>query len=149
MKIILQTLIITALLLLNLFTVYGQEEISLFNSKGKPIAYIDTEDELTIFMWNGKPVAYLSKKGDDFNIYGFNGNHLGWYVDGIIYDHEGEVVGFIEGAVSMYTEHEPYKSYKEYKPYKAYKEYAPYKPYLSNSFSSTPLSLFLLGGIDD
>jgi hypothetical protein len=149
MKKNLQTLIIPIFFLLNSFTVFGQDEISLYNSKGKPIAYIDSEDGLTIYMWSGKPVAYLSKNGDGFHIYGFNGSHLGWYEEGIIYDHEGDAVGFIKGAVSMSTEYEPYKSYKEYKPYKAYKKYAPHKPYLSNSFSSTPLSIFLLGGIDD
>jgi len=147
MKKILQLLTIPLFLIS--FNVFGQEEISLYNSQGKPIAYITTDDGLTIFMWGGKPVAYLSKNRDDFHIYGFNGSHLGWFEDGIIYDHEGDAVGFIKGAVNIYTEYEPYKSYKEYKPYKAYKEYAPYKPYLSSSFSSTPLSIFLLGGIDD
>ncbi|MBK9630335.1 MAG: hypothetical protein IPO62_04595 [Saprospiraceae bacterium] len=147
MKNILQTLVIPIFLLVNSFTVFGQEEISLYNSKGKAIAYIATESGLIIYMWNGKPVAYLTKSGDDFNIYGFNGNHLGWYKDGIIYDHKGDAVGFIKGAINVYTEYEPYKSFKEFKPYAAYKEYAPYKPYFSKSFSSTPLSIFLLGGI--
>jgi hypothetical protein len=137
-----------SLLFISSFSVFGQEEISLFDSKGKPVAYIDTEDDLTIYMWSGKPVAYLYKKSDVYNIYGFNGDHLGWYEDGIIYNHDGYVVGFSKGAVNKYTEHEPYKSYKSYKPYKSYKEYAPYKPYLSNSFSNMPLSIFLLGGID-
>lgn len=149
MKRILQTLFVFTFLLLNVSVVYGQEEISLFNSKGKPTAYIDTEDGLTIYTWSGKPVAYLTKNGENLDVYGFNGNHLGWYESGIIYDHKGNVVGFIKGAVDIYTEYEPYKSYKEHKPYKSYKEYAPYKPYFSNSFSSTPLSLFLLGGVDD
>ncbi len=123
------------------------EEITLFNSDGEAIAYIDTEDEdLTIYMWNGTPVAYLDPDGDAFNIYGFNGKHLGWYENGIVRDHEGYAVGFIEGATNVYTKYEPYKSYKQYKPYKAYKEYAPYKPYYKNQFSNEPLSLFLMKG---
>jgi len=124
------------------------EEISLFNSKGKPIAYIDTDD-LTIYLWNGKPVAYLFSNDNKLHIYGFNGKHLGWFVSGIIRDHEGDAVGFKEGAVNVYTEYEPYKAYKQYKPYKSYKEYAPYMPYLSTSWSNTPLSLFLAQGVDD
>ena len=146
MKSFLQILFVSSCLLVNNLAFGQDEEISLFNSKGKPIAYIDTKEDLTIYMWSGKPVAYLSKNNDDFDIYGFNGTHLGWYIDGVIYDHKGDAVGFIKGAVNMYTEYEPYKSYKEYKPYKAYKAYAPYRPYLSNSFSNTPLSIFLLGG---
>jgi hypothetical protein len=123
------------------------EEITLFNSDGEAIAYIDAEDEdLTIYMWNGTPVAYLDPDGDDFNIYGFNGEHLGWFEDGIIRDHEGYAVGFIEGATNVYTKYEPYKSHKKYKPYQSYKKYAPYKPYNKNQFSNESLSLFLMKG---
>ena len=129
---------------------FSQDEISLFNSKGKPVAYIDTDDDdLTIYLWDGKPVAYLSKSGGEFHIYGFNGKHLGWYIKGIIRDHEGDAVGSTKEATSTYKEYEPFKSYKQYKPYKSYKEYAPYKPYLGTSWSSTNLKLFLLQGIDD
>lgn len=122
------------------------QEISLFNSKGSPVAYVDTDDDdLTIYLWSGKPVAYIS--GD--NIYGFNGKHLGWWVKGIIRDHEGDAVGTTKDATNIYTEYEPYKSYKEYKPYKSYKEYAPYKPYWSTSWSSSSFKMFLLQGIAD
>lgn len=125
------------------------EEITLFNSEGEAIAYIDAEDDdLTIYMWNGTPVAYLDPDGWGFHIYGFNGKHLGWFEDGIIRNHEGYAVGFIEGATSVYTKYEPYKSYRKYKPYKSYKEYAPYKPYYKSQFSNEPLSLFLLKGKD-
>ncbi len=48
-------------------------EITLFDSKGEAIAYIDTSDELTIYLWDGDPVAYLY----DDHVYGFNGKHLG------------------------------------------------------------------------
>ena len=123
------------------------EEITLYNSKGEAVAYIDTDDEdIPIYLWNGTPVAYLVSDRDVFSIYGFNGKHLGWLEDGLICDHEGYVVGFLKGAISKYTQYEPYKSYKKYKPYKSYKEYAPYKPYLKKSFSSQTLSLFLLRG---
>ncbi len=123
------------------------EEITMFDADGDAIAYIDTEDEdLTIYMWNGSPVAYLEPNGDNFNIYGFNGNHLGWFENGIVRDHEGYAVGFKEGAASIYTKYEPYKSYKQYKPYKAYKQYAPYKTYYKTQFSNEPLSLFLMLG---
>jgi len=140
------------------------EEITLFNSQGKAIAYIAqaplnkifylliayiaTED-MTIYMWGGKPVAYLTNDDGKFNIYGFNGKHLGWFIKGILRDHEGDVAGFIKDAVNITTEYEPYKNYKQYKPYKSYKESSPYLPYLSNNFSKTPLSLFLEEGVDN
>jgi hypothetical protein len=97
-------------------------------------------------MWNGTPVAYLDPDGKAFNIYGFNGEHLGWFEQGIVRDHEGYAVGFKEGATTIYTKHEPYKSSKKYKPYKAYQKYAPYKPYYKDQFSQETLSLFLMMG---
>lgn len=134
------------LILIPLFSL-GQE-ISLFDSDGEAVAYIDSNDEdSTIYLWSGSPVAYLFPNGDYYNVYGFNGNHLGWFEDGIIIDHSGDAVGFIKGSVSnIYTQYEPYKSYKEYKPYKEYKSYEPYKPYYNSSFSSEPLVLFLKRG---
>lgn len=125
------------------------EEITLFNEEGYATAYIATDDDLTLYMWNGRPVAYLSvskSNGDVFDIYGFNGRHLGWFEDGIVRDHKGYMVGFIKGAIKKYTHYEPYKRYKKYKPYKEYKIYPPYKPYNKRSFSSTPLSIFLMRG---
>jgi len=123
------------------------EEITLFNSEGDPIAYIDGGDEdLTIYMWNGIPVAYLDLDGNAYHIYGFNGKHLGWYENGIISDHEGYAVGFIEGATTIFTKFEPFKSIKQYKPYKAFQEFAPFKPFYNARFSNEPLSLFLMKG---
>ncbi len=78
------------------------EEITLFDKKGEPIAYIDEKDDFTIYLWDGTPVAYLLQKGkssnlkkDNFSVYGFNGKHLGWLVEGIIRDLEGNATGFI------------------------------------------------------
>jgi len=138
------------LLLLLIFPIFTfAQEISLIDSDGDAIAYIDTDDEdNTIYLWNGTPVAYLSPKSSYYDIYGFNGNHLGWFEDGIVRNEDGDVVGFQKGAVSgVYTNYEPYKSYKKYKPYISYKSYAPYKPYYSNRFSSESFVLFLKRGI--
>lgn len=127
---------------------YAQSEISLFNSDGEATTYIDTDDA-TIYLWEGKPVAYLHKKGGAYHIYGFNGEHLRWFVDGIVRDHEGNAVGVTESATNMYTGYESYKGYKEQKPYKDHREYAPYQPYFSNSWSSINLSGFLIQGISE
>jgi hypothetical protein len=137
------------LLLLLIPMISLAQEISLFNSDGDAVAYIDADDkDNTIYLWNGTPVAYLSPESNYYNIYGFNGNHLGWFEDGVVRNEDGDAVGFQKGAVSgIYTNYEPYKSYKQYKPYKSYKSYAPYKPYFSNSFSNESFVLFLKRGI--
>ena len=54
------------------------QEISLYDSVGEAVAYIDSDDELNIYLWRGKPVAYL----EHISLYGFNGKHLGWFKDG-------------------------------------------------------------------
>lgn len=132
-----------ALLLLS-FAATADDETSIFDAAGKPTAYI--AEELTIYLWSGKPVAYLHSESGKVHIYGFNGKHLGWFVRGIVRDHEGNAVGAVKEVFRSSIEHEPYKSYKEYKPYKSYREYAPYQPYLGSDWSQLPLRLFLMQG---
>lgn len=119
------------------------KEISIFDNTGKPCAYLDTSDELTIYFWTGEPVAYL----ENDSIYGFNGKHLGWFEDGIIRDHKGYAVGFIEGALSIFTFPEPFKGFKKFKPFKSFKEFAPFKPFYMNQWSSNTLILILSKGM--
>jgi len=83
-------------------------EISIYDSEGEAVAYIDTSEDFTIYLWKGKPVAYL----DGSSVYGFNGKHLGWFKDGIIWDHKGYGVGFVKGAVNKLTKLEKLKGLK-------------------------------------
>jgi hypothetical protein len=72
----------------------SEEELSLFDSTGAPVAYIAIADDHTIYLWDGKPVAYLSPSGSDgWHVYGFAGDHLGWFEQGILCDHNGNAVG--------------------------------------------------------
>jgi hypothetical protein len=131
-------------LLLSSFKNYGDDEISLFDKSGDAKAYI--ADDLTIYLWDGNPVAYLFKSGSDWHIYGFNGNHLGWYVDDIIYDNNGFAIGAQKDATNMLTSIEPIKGVKGIKPIKNIKEIVPIKPILSNTWGRTPLVIFLKAG---
>ena len=119
-------------------------EETLFDSQGNPVAYINYNDEATIYLCDGTPVAYLS---DNNTVYGFNGNHLGWYEDGIIRNLNGEKSGFNKETLSVYAKYEPYKSYAKYKPYKSYKKYAKYKPYYKYVNSNEGLIEFLNKGM--
>jgi hypothetical protein len=118
------------------------EEISLYDSKGEAVAYIDTEDQMTIYLWEGLPVAYY----EDGIIWGFSGVHLGWLAHGVIIDHEGYVVGSIKGGVKMTYQPEPLKSLKSLKPLKSLKELVPLKPKEMNCWSAISLNLFLRCG---
>ena len=124
----------------------GEDEVTLFDGRGKAIAYIDLEDEMTIYLWSGKPVAYFDQdsKGG-FHVYGFNGKHLGWFVGGVVWDHEGNASCAVKERLKA-TEFEPFKSFKQFKPFKSFKEFAPFRPSFSNSFGDTPCRFLLAEG---
>lgn len=117
-------------------------EETLYDVYGKPVAYIDYGDENSVFLWNGRAVAYLN--GED--IYGFNGCHLGWYVNGEIHDHSGRLVGFNEMASPVIVALEPIKSFKELKPFKALEQFAPFQPFFSSIRSDVDLFSLLMQG---
>lgn len=124
----------------------AEDEITLFDARGKAVAYVALDDELTIYLWSGKPVAYLSSdsKGG-FSVYGFNGKHLGWFVGGVVWDHDGDAACAV-GEKLQSTEFEPFKSLKQFKAFKSFKAFAPFRPSFSNRFGDTPCSLLLAEG---
>lgn len=63
----------------------------LYDKKGEPVAYIATDYHGAVYLWDGQPVAYLYQED---HLYGINGRHLGWFIDEIVYDQEGERIGF-------------------------------------------------------
>ena len=123
------------------------DEITLFNSKGKATAYIAMDKEMTIYMWNGKPAAYLkSDRGTKgFHIFGFNGKHIGWFVEGIVRDHEGDAACAVKGRMKS-TDFEPFKDFKEFTPFKAFTEFPPFRPFFSKSFGDVTCAAFLMEG---
>lgn len=116
---------------------------TLHDKNGNPVAYIDYDEDATIYLWNGKPVGYLSNNN---TVYGFNGSHLGWFEDGILWNLKGERSGFNKNTSPAYTKYEPYKSYKQYKPYKSYKQYAKLKPFKKLNSSDASLESHLISG---
>jgi hypothetical protein len=63
-------------------------DLDLYDSTGSAVAYISLDEDMAIYMWSGKPVAYV----DGESVYGFNGEHIGWFQKGIVHDNEGKVV---------------------------------------------------------
>jgi hypothetical protein len=145
--------ILISVLLLALATTFAvhaaDKEKTLFDSEGEAVAYIALDDELNIYLWKGEPVAYLKKDAGDIHIYGFNGDHLGWFEKGIVYNKKGRVVGFIDGAVNKLTKLEPLKGLRKLTPLKALEKLAPLKPVFKSEFSDTPLKAFLMQGSRD
>jgi hypothetical protein len=121
-------------------------EIALFAGDGAAVAYI--ADDLTVYLWSGEPVAYLEDQSGDgaFNVFGFNGKHLGWYDSGVVRDHQGRAVGARKEAFASSVQSEPFKAFKQFKPFKAFKEFAPLRPLFSKEWSRVYLDEFLKQG---
>ena len=118
-------------------------EITIYNKKGMPCAYLATEDDHTIYLWNGQPVAYL----DNENIYGFNGKHLGWFKrKRVMYDKSGLRIGFTTITCPSAIQVEPKKLAKKVTPVKTVKTAPTKEPDFKLSKSETKLSDFLKSG---
>ena len=66
-------------------------EKTLFNKNGLPTAYITDDYNQDIYLWDGHAVAYIF---ENEHVYGINGDHLGWFVQEIVFNNYGERVGF-------------------------------------------------------
>jgi len=116
-------------------------EITLYSKNGEPVAYIVDHDE-TIYLWDGRAVAYIYED----KVYGWNCKHLGWFVDGIIYDLQGLRVGFTRDTCPVVTYVEPVKYVKHVK-YVKYVRHVPYvRPVFSLGYSDKNLRDFLEEG---
>lgn len=121
------------------------DEVSLFDVDGRAIAYIAIDDELTIYLWGGKPVAYLDEDYDGYHVYGFNGNHLGWYVDGVIRDRRGDAACATRNRIRS-PGIEPIKRIKQIKPIQHIPKIPPVQPIFSAGFGSTTCRILLGSG---
>ena len=120
----------------------NDDEITLFDARGKAVAYLALDDEMTIYLWAGKPVAYFSgDNAGDFHVYGFNGMHLGWFVGGIVRDHEGNAACAVKELLQL-PELEPLKSLKQLKPLKSLTQLAPLRPIFTTSWGYVPCRFF-------
>lgn len=119
-------------------------EISLYDQNGYARAYI--AKDLTIYLWLGDPVAYLDNSNGNWNVFGFNGVHLGWFEEGVIYNKNGDIVGAQKGALQIYTAASLAKSPKSPTLPKSPKEIPSIKPMFSKSWSQSSLGRFLNNG---
>lgn len=125
---------------------FAQDAISLFDGRAYAAAYIVADDDMTIYLWSGEPVAYLlSDRSRDFHVYGFNGKHLGWFVDGVVRDHEGAAACALKNVISN-TQLEPFKALKSLKSLKSLKELAPLRPLFSMQWGELPCRFFMKQG---
>jgi hypothetical protein len=118
-------------------------EYNLYDPQGIPLAYIDCKDQYTIYLWGGTAVAYLYQNNNIFHIYNFNGNHIGFFVNGVVYDHDGSIVGCGKDICAIMYQFEPPKEFKQIKPVKRMKNGEPYIPMVNGLWSDITFALFL------
>lgn len=129
--------------------VKAQDEVTIFNSNGDAAYYIDY-DANVIYTFNGNPVSYLNQSiNGGYNVYSFNGDHMGWYERGILWDHSGKIEGFVKGAITnVMPKMEPMKEMKKMVPMKMMAKMEPMKPMFTNNFATTPIDNFLNKGLN-
>ena len=118
-------------------------EKTLFDKNGDAIAYLTDDFQETIYLWDGDPVAYLF---NDRLIYGFNGKHLGWFIDNVVYNYEGERLGFTSVTCPVSPGKEPVKSKKRIKAEVQSKWKERSLPKLNYEISADNLKEFLSAG---
>ena len=116
-------------------------ETTLYDRNGHPTAYIADDNE-TIYLWNGHVVAYLC----DDKVYGFNGQHLGWFVDGVVRDQSGAKIGFVGEKCPSVKHVSPVKSVKHVKHVKNVRHIAHIRPILKIGYSDEDFERFLENG---
>ncbi len=87
-------------------------EKTLFDKNGDATAYLTDDYQETIYLWDGEPVAYLLNSR---LVYGFNGKHLGWFIDSIVYDYDGKRIGFTSVTCPVIPSKEPGRYKKKIK----------------------------------
>jgi hypothetical protein len=120
-----------------------ERELNLYDPDGEALAYIDCRDQYTVYLWDGSPVAYLHQSNNLFHIYSFNGKHLGWFVNGVIYDHDGSIVGCSKDVCPIMYQYEPQKEFKKITQGKRMKDPEPFTPMITGLWSEITLGVFL------
>ena len=115
----------------------------IFNKRGDLVAYISDDYNETIYLIDGSPVAYLYEQG---HVYGFNGRHLGLWIEGILYNHDGERIGFTSSTSPVPIGREPTNSQRRSMDEIRPRWEAPPLPKLSFNFADMDLKRFLREG---
>lgn len=124
----------------------AEDEVAIFDGHGRPVAYIALDDGLNIYLWNGSPVAYLERdQQGGFHIYGYNGNHLGWFLRGVFFEHTGYASCATKDRMGI-TELEPLKSLRALTPLKSLTELPPLRPLFTDRFGDFECAYLLASG---
>ena len=115
---------------------------SFFDAHAKPAARLDVMDDATFYLSSGEAVAYVVEDG----IFGFNGKHLGWLRNGLVYDRAGDIVAAPATAFREPVALSASRTSATHKPAKKPAEEPPARPAFGGSWSKVPARTFFLSG---
>ena len=118
-------------------------ERTIFNKNGEAVAYIASDYQETIYLWEGYAVAYLN---NEEHVYGINGRHLGWFTNEILFNNNGQRIGFTSGSCPVSIAKEPTRIEKHLPDEIRSRWSAPPFPRLSFNFADQDLEDFLKEG---
>ena len=107
-------------------------------------AYITDGYNQDIYLWNGHAVAYIF---ENEHVYGINGDHLGWFVQEIVFNNYGERVGFTSSTCPVTLAKELSKTKKHPRAEIRPRWKAPAFPHLTFNIAEQDLSDFLNQGL--
>jgi len=86
-------------------------EKTIYDKNGNAVAYIayDYYRE-TLYLWDGTPVGYVY---EEEHLYGINGRHLGWFRDNVLFNNNGERMGFTHTSCPVSIAKAPPKGEKQ------------------------------------
>ena len=118
-------------------------ERTLFDKNGEAVAYITSDYNETIYLWEGYAVAYLY---NEEHVYGINGRHLGWFINDILFNNNGQRIGFTSNSCPVSIAKETTKIEKQMSDEIRSRWAAPPLPHLSFDFAEQDLEDFLKEG---
>ena len=114
-------------------------ETTIYDIHRRARIYLADDADNAIYTWDGHAVACL----DGEQVYGWRGRHIGWFVDGILYDGTGYRVGFTSETCTTAPYPEPTK-YSRRTPAKRFTHSDPYtRPKFSQGNSHQDLDDFI------
>jgi hypothetical protein len=114
-------------------------ETTIYDVHRRARIYLADDPENSIYTWDGHAVAHI----DGEQVYGWRGRHIGWLVDGILYNSKGFRVGFTAETFAVETFEEPMK-YSKHAKTQRFTHSAPYaRPALSQGNSQQDLDEFI------
>ncbi|SRR6266446_349679 len=97
--------------------------LTFYDQAGTAVAY--SQDEEHIYLFSGRAAGYIRGR----NVYGYDGGHIGVFVNGWVWDHGGLAVFFTErargGPMRPVRSVKPVKSVRSVRPVKSVRAVAP------------------------